>query len=343
MKISVVVNNFNYGRFLAEALERALEQLGSEDELIVVDDGSTDESREVLAEYADHPQMRVFEQPNQGQLGTMLDGLQAARGDLQLLLDSDDFYLPGYLGRVRALAEAHPEVDLFFSAAQPGGDCPPARIDAMNAMLARMELEAGPTGPSRWTTLYTGEFIGTPTTGIALRRNLVERILRIRGQLDDRLRLGTHISALLRLPVDSHAVRRISGDGLLLRGAGALGSIKYYDPRPAFYYRIHGTNAYARINRLGRLYMRLKRGRQVAGLLRGALEIEKPAVADVVDEARTRSRPLRRRRRVRVTMNYIYTALRARGGPAAKVGALVIIPRVIFRDSPGAAESSPQA
>jgi glycosyltransferase involved in cell wall biosynthesis len=329
-RLSVVVNNYNYARFLPEALDRALAQLAPGDEVVVVDDGSTDASADVLARYADEPAVRVFEQTNQGQLGAVLDGLEHARGDVLLLLDSDDYYLDGYLDRVRELADAHPGVDLFFSKPRPGGDGGPQRIDAMNRMLDRMELEPGPTGATRWTTLLTGEFVGTPTSGVALRRRLAERILAVRECFDDDLSIDETVAKLLRLPRESHSTRRLSGDGIVVRAAGACGGMKFYDPRPAFFYRVHASNAYARINRFGRLYMRLTRGAQIARQLREAFDAATPDVDEVVAEARGRSRPLKSKRRIRLMLNYLYCVFNARGGPLRKVAALARIPAAML-------------
>jgi glycosyltransferase involved in cell wall biosynthesis len=330
MKISVVVNNYNYARFLPEALDRALEQLAPDDEVVVVDDGSTDASADILARYVDEPSVRVFRQANQGQFGAMLDGMAAARGDLLLLLDSDDYYLDGYLERVRTLAREHPDIELFFSAPEPGGASAANRVVAMRRMLSRMELEPGPTGTTVWTTLLTGEFVGTPTSGVALRRRLAERILEVRAEVDDDLSVPPLIGRLLRLPRDSHIVRRLSGDGIVLRAAGAAGAMKFYDPRPAFFYRVHERNAYASINRLGRLYLRLARGAQIARQLRAAYGIPLPEVDEVIAEARRRSRPLNSKRRARLILNYCYCVLRVRGGLARKASALARIPRAVL-------------
>lgn len=330
MKLSVIVNNYNYARFLGQAIDSALGQLSGEDELIVVDDGSTDGSREVLLRYAETPGVCIVEQANQGQLGAMLAGLEQAHGDLLLMLDADDYYLAGYLRRLRELSQAHPEVDMFFSAAQPGGDCQPRRLRAIEEMLEGMALEPGVTGSTRWATLYTGEYVGSPTSGLALRRELADRILAVREGLKDTLVINRRICRLLRLPADSHSIRRLSGDGIMVRIAGALGSLKYYNRQPAFFYRIHNTNAFARINRLGRIYLRLVLLRQFPGLMRKVVGSRAPDVEAVIDEARGRSRPLRRKRRLRLTLNYLYIAARARGGLRRKLAAMILIPRLIL-------------
>lgn len=326
IRLSVVMNNYNYARFLAESIESAADQLQEQDELVIVDDGSSDESHEVLQRYQGTPGIRVICQANQGQLGAMFNGLQAARGDLMLLLDSDDQFLDGYLDRVREQALNHPQVDLFFSAARLGGDGSRAQIAAMQQLLDRMELEPGPTGRTRWATLYAGEYVGAPTSGLALRRQFVDRVLAARDRIDDRLAIGPIACRLFGLPRESHSIQRLSGDGILVRAASAVGSQKYFIAEPGFYYRIHGSNAFARIGRVGGIYLRLTRSRQIAKLLRNAFESARPSVEEIVDEARGRSRPLRRKRRLRVTVNYLYAVLRARGGPIARLRALARIP-----------------
>lgn len=155
MRLSVVVDNFNYAQYLREVLDSVLPQLAPGDKLIVVDDGSTDASPEILAEYAQLPQVKVLQQANQGQLTALFNGLEAASGELCLLLDSDDYFLPGYLQRLRVLAKAHADIEFFFAATKLGGESL-AGVRRMHATLAAMELAEGPTGASRWSTLAGG-------------------------------------------------------------------------------------------------------------------------------------------------------------------------------------------
>jgi glycosyltransferase involved in cell wall biosynthesis len=86
--ISIVINNYNYARFLGEAIESALGQTFSEVEVIVVDDGSTDESCKVITQYKDR--VVVVLKDNGGQASAFNAGVEAARGDWVMLLDADD-------------------------------------------------------------------------------------------------------------------------------------------------------------------------------------------------------------------------------------------------------------
>lgn len=90
--VSVVIPAYNYARFLGEAIESALKQTLPPLEVIVVDDGSTDNTAEVLARYGDR--VRVLRQKNQGVSVAANHGAEMARGDLLAFLDADDIWLP---------------------------------------------------------------------------------------------------------------------------------------------------------------------------------------------------------------------------------------------------------
>lgn len=100
---TVAINCYNYGRFVGQAIDSVLAQdfPASEVELIAVDDGSTDDSREVIARYKD--KVRLIAQRNQGQAAAVSAGLSAGTGRVRCPLDADDIWLPGKLS---ALAEA---------------------------------------------------------------------------------------------------------------------------------------------------------------------------------------------------------------------------------------------
>src|SRR4051812_18740528 len=85
---SVVVNNFNYGRYVAAAIDSALAQTHPATEVIVVDDGSTDDSRDVIAGYGDR--VRAVLKDNGGQGSAFNAGFAASTGEVVCFLDADD-------------------------------------------------------------------------------------------------------------------------------------------------------------------------------------------------------------------------------------------------------------
>lgn len=90
-KVSVVITNYNYGRFLQQTIESVLAQTYPNIEVIVVDDGSTDETWEVIAKY---PQITVIRQHREGVSVARNKGAMAASGDYLAFLDSDDMWAP---------------------------------------------------------------------------------------------------------------------------------------------------------------------------------------------------------------------------------------------------------
>lgn len=100
MLISIIITNYNYGDYLAEAIDSALNQSGVEREVIVVDDGSTDRSPEIIAGYG--ASIKSIFKTNGGQCSAFNAGFALSRGDVVMLLDSDDYLLSG---AAAALAE----------------------------------------------------------------------------------------------------------------------------------------------------------------------------------------------------------------------------------------------
>src|SRR5258708_2118017 len=109
MKISVIISNFNYAEFLRQAIESVMHQTFPAHEIIVVDDGSTDASRETLSEY--EGRVKIVLQANQGQAAALARGVRASTGEAVCFLDSDDVWLPNKLASVAAIFETHHEVD----------------------------------------------------------------------------------------------------------------------------------------------------------------------------------------------------------------------------------------
>ncbi len=112
MLVSILINNFNYGRFLREAIDSALSQTYRDIEVVVVDDGSTDDSREIIASYGDR--IRSVLKANGGQGSTFNAGWEAARGDIICFLDADDAFTPDKVTRVLEFFNGDKELGWVF-------------------------------------------------------------------------------------------------------------------------------------------------------------------------------------------------------------------------------------
>ena len=109
-RVSVIVPTFNRAALLVEAVDSVLAQQGVAFELIVVDDGSTDDTSDVLAGYGSR--IKVIPQENRGVSAARNRGVAAGRGELIAFLDSDDLWLPGKLRAQVAYMDAHPELGI---------------------------------------------------------------------------------------------------------------------------------------------------------------------------------------------------------------------------------------
>ena len=90
--VSAIIPNFNYARFVCEAVESALAQTYDHLEVIVVDDGSSDDSLQVLKQFGDR--IRVIAQPNAGVAASRNNGAAASSGEFVAFLDADDLWAP---------------------------------------------------------------------------------------------------------------------------------------------------------------------------------------------------------------------------------------------------------
>lgn len=92
MKISIVITVYNYERYVGQAIDSALMQRRPADEVVVIDDGSSDGSPRIIASYGSR--IRAVYQKNQGNIAAFEAGYRAASGDILLFLDADDVLLP---------------------------------------------------------------------------------------------------------------------------------------------------------------------------------------------------------------------------------------------------------
>jgi glycosyltransferase involved in cell wall biosynthesis len=112
--ISVITPTFNRARYLQSCIDSVLAQTYTHWEHVIVDDGSTDDTPEVLAKLETNPKFRLFRQDNSGQSVARNRALGAARGAFVCFLDSDCRFRPHKLAEQVALLAAHPDVDVVY-------------------------------------------------------------------------------------------------------------------------------------------------------------------------------------------------------------------------------------
>ena len=104
--VSIIIPAYNAGRYIREAVDSALAQTYKNCEVIVVDDGSTDNTRQVLTPYIDAGKIKYIYQKNKGLAGARNTGIKNSSGEYIALLDADDLFLPEKIAeQVRALEE----------------------------------------------------------------------------------------------------------------------------------------------------------------------------------------------------------------------------------------------
>lgn len=115
MKVSAIIPTYNRAYIVLEAVESVLGQTYRDFEIVVVDDGSTDNTAEIVRGIGD-PRIRyIAHEKNKGCSAAYNSGIAAARGDLIGFLDSDDRWKPDYLERQVGFFERHPDVDAVFT------------------------------------------------------------------------------------------------------------------------------------------------------------------------------------------------------------------------------------
>lgn len=114
--VSVVITNYNYSKWVMGAIDSALKQTQKPDEIIVVDDGSKDNSVQLIRErYGSNPLVKIITQANQGVAAARTTGIQAARYPLIICLDADDELAAGYVGLLSGAMEQDRSLGIAYA------------------------------------------------------------------------------------------------------------------------------------------------------------------------------------------------------------------------------------
>lgn len=171
-RASIIITNYNYDKFLKEAIDSALNQTYLNTEIVVVDDGSTDNSRDIIKSYGDKivPVLKV----NGGQASAFNAGFAASRGEIICFLDSDDMFMP----------EKVVEIVEIFSSDQELGWCYHLLqlMDAKTKTLIKSNYTFSSGECDLRALMKTGRIRGKllcnpATSGLCFRRSLLVQIL----------------------------------------------------------------------------------------------------------------------------------------------------------------------
>jgi glycosyltransferase involved in cell wall biosynthesis len=114
-EVSVIIPTYNCGQYIVEAIESVRGQTYKDFEIVVVDDGSTDNTREVLKEYIENSLINYIYQKNQGPGAARNTGIRSARGEYVAFLDADDTLTEDSLEKRMGLINSYPDVGFVFS------------------------------------------------------------------------------------------------------------------------------------------------------------------------------------------------------------------------------------
>ncbi|MGG6269251.1 glycosyltransferase family 2 protein [Leptolyngbya sp. AN03gr2] len=222
MKVSVLINNYNYQNYVVEAIESVLQQSVKVDEIIVVDDRSTDDSARILQDKFGQSEAvkLILKEQNEGQLAAFQAGFEASTGDLVCFLDADDLYKETYIETILKFYQAHPVCEfLFLSADFFGAE---ERISSCYPPQCFSKRNYRDLGYSKLTTLHRKTWIGHRTSTVSMRRSVLEKLF----------------------PLPFLEDWRIRADDCLVYGASIVGARKFYLEAPLVKYRVHGSNGH---------------------------------------------------------------------------------------------------
>jgi hypothetical protein len=213
--VDIVINNHNYGAFLQEAIESACDQTHGRVNVLAVDDGSTDDSRQILARYGDR--IDLILQANGGQAAAINAGIERCEGDVVIFLDADDVLLPEAAARVAAafaadegISKVQFRMETIDAQSRPTGEVKPA---------AHLPMPSGDLRAAELACPY--DLVWMATSANAFRTEMLRRIL----------------------PIPTGEYPRTGADWYLVHLSALLGRVVSLDAIGARY-RVHGDNSY---------------------------------------------------------------------------------------------------
>ena len=203
-RVTVIMCNYNYADYINEAIDSVLRQTYADFEFIIVDDGSEDNSRDVISAYRDH-RIKTILKPNGGQASAFNHGFSKASGDIVSFIDSDDWWKPE---KISTVVKWHDFLGGQYSVLQHA-------MDVMQDDRKWPYKYTLPVGNCLEEMRKTGRIdYFVPTSGLTFRKSVLEKVFPIPERFN------------------------VCADAYIMRAAFVFGDV-YSIPQPLGFYRKH--------------------------------------------------------------------------------------------------------
>ncbi|MET4560716.1 glycosyltransferase involved in cell wall biosynthesis [Lysinibacillus parviboronicapiens] len=222
MLVSVLINNYNYGEFLKECIDSVVNQSYSNIEIVVYDDGSRDDSLTLLKEYKDKITLIAKENygksPNINQMNAIYRAFLEAKGDIILLLDSDDYFKKDKVEKVVNVFKENPEIEIVQHLLEEVD----RKGKARNSIVPILKKVGNHKDYILTNSSLSHLFV--PTSGLAFKKTFLDKALPLK---------------------EDEATNLWADTRLMLLGAITTKIINLYEPLTC--YRQHGNNNFGGI------------------------------------------------------------------------------------------------
>ena len=258
-RFSFIIINYNYAQFLKDCIESVISEAEHEDEIIVVDDGSSDESRGIIENYAEKGIQAIY-QKNGGMISAMNTGFSASSASKIIFLDADDCLAPGSRNKhASSLTTGVVRSQGFLEIIDGNGILQGRRMPGANPPSGDLLAISVSTGP--------GAVVSSPNSGNAWARYYLEQVFPLPAERID-----------------------IGAETFLMDSAGLCGLVSTTENVVAFY-RLHGSGMSASAaNLTAQTARRIVRGMEVRASHMAAIAANKGITVDPEQWLRGNSR-----------------------------------------------------
>ncbi len=220
MNISIIVTNYNYSQFLEKALNSIIHQDYNNYEAIVVDDGSSDNSKNILSKFKNNKKFKIIFKENDGQLSCFNKAYNFLSGDIICFLDADDIYTPNYLKEIANIYNRYNDCDFLFVNKKYIDEYDKVIMEENNDKIKDDFVAIENLGFTLIRSFYLKYWLGSSTSCISIRKKILDKILPLPFEKDWKIR----------------------ADDVLVWGASLVGAKKYKYKKSLIKYRIHSSN-----------------------------------------------------------------------------------------------------